>query len=151
MIALSVKQPWADFLVRGLKDVENRTWRPPWDNLTHCIFEDDGRIGTRPGLFMAIHAGKGWDRAGEVLGLRRGVNQGLIYAARQRCGGFVGTVIITGFVRRCDSIWFAGPWGWMVDPLRSRAVTLWPAPGRLRLFPVPDDALPLLRGSAPPS
>jgi hypothetical protein len=26
---LSVKQPWADLLLAGVKDVENRTWQPP--------------------------------------------------------------------------------------------------------------------------
>lgn len=27
MRALSVKQPWADLIVSGLKDIENRTWK----------------------------------------------------------------------------------------------------------------------------
>ena len=27
MKALSVRQPWAELIVAGLKDVENRTWR----------------------------------------------------------------------------------------------------------------------------
>lgn len=28
MKALSVKQPWASVICTGLKDVENRTWKP---------------------------------------------------------------------------------------------------------------------------
>ena len=27
MKALSIRQPWAELIVAGLKDIENRTWR----------------------------------------------------------------------------------------------------------------------------
>jgi hypothetical protein len=29
VLALTVRQPWATLIVRGRKDVENRSWRPP--------------------------------------------------------------------------------------------------------------------------
>lgn len=47
--ALTIHQPWATLIARGLKDVENRTWATPW----------------RGTLF--IHAGKKWDREAAPL------------------------------------------------------------------------------------
>lgn len=28
MKALSIQQPWTEMICRGIKDVENRTWKP---------------------------------------------------------------------------------------------------------------------------
>ena len=31
MKALTIKQPWADLIIAGVKDIENRTWKKlPW-------------------------------------------------------------------------------------------------------------------------
>lgn len=61
MRAITVKQPWAWAIAAGGKDVENRTKPDPWRSA----------VGER----LAIHAGKGWDRAafdfGPLLDLAR--------------------------------------------------------------------------------
>jgi hypothetical protein len=46
MKAISIKQPWADAILLGLKRVENRTW------------------GTHHEGPLILHAGKGFDKAG---------------------------------------------------------------------------------------
>ena len=46
MRALSIKQPWADLIAYGHKNIENRTWKAPKD-----------MIGER----FLIHAAKGVD------------------------------------------------------------------------------------------
>lgn len=46
MKALSIRQPWADLIAKGIKDVENRSW---W-------------TGTRERIY--IHAGKTFDESG---------------------------------------------------------------------------------------
>ena len=46
MKAISLKQPWADLIVNGIKDIENRTWKTSY----------------RGKLF--IHASKSFDRKG---------------------------------------------------------------------------------------
>lgn len=47
MRALTVKQPWASLIASGIKQVENRTYKPPTTMLG--------------GKRFAIHAGKGFD------------------------------------------------------------------------------------------
>lgn len=109
MKALTLIQPWGWAIMHG-KDVENRTWSPP-----------ASMIGQR----IAIHAGKRYDREGELfvakqLGLKR-----LPEAAHWQ--GVIGTVVIertivSGMLQRDPALkspWFSGPWGWVLRDVRE--------------------------------
>lgn len=94
MLALSIKQPWADHILFDGKDVENRTWKLP-----------DHMIGER----IQIHAGKRAD--GEAWQERYDGDP-------ERLGAILGEVTITGCVTESDSEWFVGPYGFtLADPV----------------------------------
>lgn len=113
--ALTLIQPWGWAILHG-KDVENRSWAPP-----------AGMVGQR----IAIHAGKRYDKEGELfvakqLGLERLPDE----AHRQ---GVIGTAVIDRAVATreadpaaeidldplMDSPWFSGPWGWVLRDVRE--------------------------------
>lgn len=108
MQALTLIQPFGWALFHG-KPVENRSWAPP-----------AGIIGQR----IAIHAGKRYDREGELfvcrqLGLERLPDE----VHRQ---GVIGTAIIDRAIDEqlvadplMDSPWFSGPWGWVLRDVRE--------------------------------
>lgn len=93
--ALSIRQPWAWFIVNGYKDVENRTWKP-----------SAGRIGQR---FM-VHASKRRLTKAEFA-------EFLVKTRRFRIrkhpksiddfiyGAIVGSAVITKVVRGSKSFW----------------------------------------------
>ena len=122
MRALTVKQPWADLIVSGVKDVENRTWEPPstlpqWYQCSGC---DDrtrprhhlpptGHLHKHPmvggewhamhadGPFpftIAIHAGQSVDYPAMQEHLEMMVATDV--ASRLDRGAIVGTVDVTG-------------------------------------------------------
>ena len=107
MTALSIRQPWAWFILQGWKDVENRTWRCP-----------AAYIGQR----VLIHAGKHFS-AQEFTEIFEDVKAaGLGHPCHvtlrdllKQCGGIVGVVTITGCVRDSASPWAAaGQWHWLL-------------------------------------
>ena len=113
MKALSIQQPWADLIVWGGKDIENRSWRLP----NHMV-----------GQRIHVHAGKRLDRA--TLDFFN------MTVPAERLGALLGTVKITGCVTESDSEWFSGPYGFtLADP----APHLHPIPcrGRLGFFQAP--------------
>lgn len=118
MRVLTIRQPFAWVIIEGLKDIENRSWRPPSDI-----------IGQR----IAIHAGKQWHKQGlqwveTELGLR--VPRGLIR------GAIIGTAEIVGVVEASESPWFIGPLGWVLaNPVRCAPV---PMRGKLGLWKCPE-------------
>lgn len=108
MRALSIQQPWADLILTGGKDVENRSWWPPkW------------MIGQR----FYVHAGKtvDWDAPGEWR------------TESERLGAILGSVKLVAAVSESDSEWFAGPVGFVLrDPIVFARPT--PCRGRLGFF-----------------
>lgn len=73
--ALSIRQPWAELLVKGIKSIEIRTWAPPAKN-----------IGKR----ILIHTGKSKsDTPDEVLRMTYNYN---LYQ-----GAFIGSAVLAGF------------------------------------------------------
>ncbi|MDA8231309.1 MAG: ASCH domain-containing protein [Magnetospirillum sp.] len=91
-VALSIRQPWANRILVGGKDIENRTWRTSFRGP------------------VLIHAAQAIDPfAGEdaALGMRR--------------GGIVGVMEIVDCVTQSASPWFGGPYGFVLcnpRPLR---------------------------------
>lgn len=131
MIALSIRQPWAHFIVHGVpvngeppifKDVENRDWRTPFRG--RCL----------------IHASKGGtkrDHAAAVAGVEEvfGLVVPLGFDDFMR-GGVIGSVEIHDCVDALDSAWWTGPHGFLLrDP---RALPFTPMPGRLGFFNVSE-------------
>lgn len=102
MKALSILQPWAWLIVRGLKDIENRNWP------THYR-----------GPFL-VHAGKGFDKDFDWM-----MAEDLLQAPMPAPsffdnlrGGIVGRAEITGCVTSSDSPWFFGPHGFTLANAR---------------------------------
>lgn len=115
MKALTVRQPWAWAIIYGGKDIENRTWTTTFR-------------GT-----LAIHAGGNLDPVKEFPpGVAPPVIERLARAA------IIGVVEIVDIVECSDSVWFEGPFGWVLRnprPLREAI----PCRGHLGLWDLPGD------------
>lgn len=97
---LTVQQPWADWIVDGLKDVENRSWATNYR----------GRLW--------IHAGKtedkgAWFWASAALGERRAME--LANAHHPILGAIIGHVDLVDCSHASRSVWWTGSWAWMLD------------------------------------
>ncbi len=123
--AISVYQPWADLIVRGIKDIENRSWP------------------TRFRGKILIHAGSNikWDI---VKKYRRTLGLDSVDDYEPQTMAIVGMAEIVDCVTTHRSRFFLGPYGFVLrnavrfrKPIRYR--------GRQRIFRVP---LARLRGSS---
>lgn len=122
MKALSIRQPWAEMILRHGKDIENRTWPPNFR----------GRL--------LVHASKGMSKVEYHTALMWAAERGLIKAHEfpkmeelQR-GGIVGMVNVVGFAQQSPSQWFQGPYGWVL--CKPIALPFFECRGRLGLFSV---------------
>lgn len=140
MMALSIRQPWASLILKAHKDIENRCWPT----------KVRGRI--------LIHAAKGMTRAEHEDAIEFAVDAitahsvnaeatrrvtlrelGFAFDDLQR-GGIIGSVEIVDCVRKSDSPWFVGEFGFVLrDP---QPLPFVPWKGQLGLFDVPASALP---------
>ena len=115
MKVLTVRQPWASAIVRGLKDIENRTWP------TNYRGE------------LLIHAGSAKPSKELIATYERlygALPEGMVY------GAIVGKVTVTDCVADSDSPWaFGGHWHWKL----SEAVEIDPFPcsGQLSFWAPP--------------
>lgn len=131
MKALSIKQPWADLIVEGLKPIENRTW-----------------ITFHRGPLL-IHASKVFDTAGfcwpfnnwHKLGMPCAVgdildamNDGR--APYDQRGGIVGRVNLVDVVTSHPSPFFCGPKGYVLE--KAERLPFRPLRGALGVFNAPD-------------
>ena len=118
MLALTVKQPFAWAIVAGVKDVENRSWRPP-----------RGLIGKR----IWIHAGSQPHPLWEDL-------YGDIPVPPLAFGAILGSVTVADIVLSSPSRWFLGPIGWVLRDARmlKRPRSM---PGRQGLWSYPSRRL----------
>jgi hypothetical protein len=103
--ALSVRQPWAWLIVKGVKDIENRPRR------THYRGP------------LLIHAGLGLDGYTESIEwVER--NHGISVPSELETGGIVGVVEVIDCVESHKSKWFKkGNFGWVManpHPLKFR-------------------------------
>lgn len=116
MKALSIRQPWAWLIVHGHKGLENRNW-----NTTQR-----GRI--------LIHAPKTLDR--EAWDLIRHLGIPAPEPENIETGGLVGRATIKGVVTESKSIWFQGPFAFVLaDP--EAFVEMIPCRGSLGFFRPP--------------
>lgn len=147
MLALSIRQPWAWFILHGGKDIENRTW--PTNVRGRVLIHASSKAPT----MSECEAIASWIRTHDDLaGMVRLFRERRI-VSRAECpyeditadeivvmssarGGIVGSVEIVGCVTASGSPWFAGPYGFMLrdpQPLPFRALH-----GRLGFFDVSE-------------
>lgn len=115
MRALTLWQPWAWAVVAGHKPVENRLWPPPANMM---------------GVPFAIHAGKRWDRKGEVAIGAAGVALPATDPLVDARGAVIGIATVERVVRSTatpgfdsshpgtltdyERLWYFGPYGWLL-------------------------------------
>ena len=124
---LSVRQPWAHFIVAGLKPIENRNWRAAFRGrvLVHASKGMTRNEYLEASLFAARNCGVPHDRIPAFDSLPR--------------GGIVGSVEIVGCVDRSDSPWFVGEFGFVLrDP---QTLPFIPYKGALGFFRVPESVV----------
>jgi hypothetical protein len=129
MKALTLQRPWGFAIARLGKRIENRTWCPP----AHLIGER-----------IAIHNGKGFDRAGwEWLFSQYQPEWPSYDRAADTPMAIIATAVVDRVISISDDIWFFGPFGWQIAdvqvlprPLECRgAQGLWNVPGHLLVEP----------------
>lgn len=126
MYALTVKQPWAWAIMRGLKGVENRTWEP---------------APAAVGQLVALHAGKAFDKAGyadfgEIL---RQTGASLPEMDVYQYGAVIAVARLKAVVKQSPSPWFFGPFGWVLSDVVALPVPV-PCRGALGLWQLPPAA-----------
>lgn len=111
--AISIRQPWAWLIVRGEKDIENRTWRT---NFRGRVF---------------VHAAQKIDwKAVKELGIKKEW-----WPVFERLsGGIVGEVEIVDCVTSHRSVWFEGPFGFVLK--NARPLEFLKMHGKLGFFDV---------------
>ena len=110
MKCLSVRQPWATLIVRGYKDIENRTWDTAY----------------RGNLF--IHASKQYDEEE----ISQAISSYRLNPDDFPKGAVVGVVELKDIVTEHHSAWFNGPYGWVLEKPEEMPPT--PCRGRPSLF-----------------
>ncbi len=122
---LSVRQPWADAILSGGKDVENRPRRSHHRGPL-LIHSSDGMTGTESANFIRFlderGLGDGWQQPNPY------VRRGLI----------LGTVDMVDCVEESDSPWFMGKFGYVLANPRPFASPI-AAKGALGFWRVPAE------------
>lgn len=114
MKALSIKQPWAEMILRGPKHVENRTWETKYRGL------------------LLIHAGKNIDKEA----LRQ---FSAIYSFDGLPSGILGVCDLVDVSRTVRSSWHeCGMVGFYLSNVRRFDHPI-PFKGKLNIFDVPDE------------
>ena len=129
MKALSVRQPWAYFIVQGFKPVENRQW---WTQYRGPLL---------------LHAAKGMTRFEyeECMELAAAIVKSTCTAIplptfeELERGGIVGQTELVDCVTNHDSPWFAGKFGFVMA--NATPLPFLPYKGQLGFFDVPDELL----------
>lgn len=141
---LTLWRPWSASIVHGPKRVENRPWAPP------LRFLDQG-------LWIAVHAGRTWDREGaSFLALHWNIAQAVHASGRNvenrahwpekfRDEGVVGIARVARVIRfddltgreKAEHPMAFGPWCWFLDSVRSFEPI--PLRGAQGLFTLPHD------------
>lgn len=138
MKTLCVKQPWASLICTGIKDVENRNWKPK---------TAPGRI-----LIMSSAAKVPEDYTGQIaLDMLAELNNHIFYGnftdpLQSPTSAIVGYVTVTGFEQETDSVWDGGPTQikWMLEDAWMFDEPITGVRGQLGLFeyPLDEDKLP---------
>lgn len=133
MKALSIRQPWAELIVRGIKDVENRGWKTGYRGL------------------LVVHASKTMTAKEYRLAARFILQRDVVPPPRDKLplGAIVGVVRLAWIAATSRSPWHVhGQWAWELrDPQRlDRPI---PCKGQLGLWDVPAEAVAQLEAQLP--
>jgi hypothetical protein len=119
---ISVRQPFAEAIIRGLKDIENRDWPTKFR----------GKI--------YIHAGRSRNGFDDSLAFVEDVSGVQFDESSLVFGAFIGSVEIVDCVKKHKSPWFVGDFGFVLqNPVRIKRPVPFIANTGIR--PVPDDLL----------
>lgn len=122
MKCLTIKQPWADLIINGYKDIENRSFR----------FNYEGPL--------SIHAGKSFDHRGYQFIWDRFKDIYLGPKDHYLTGHIIGQVEVVDVVSEHESPWFFGDYGYVLEnPIKFKKPIPWR--GQLGFFNVPDEVL----------
>jgi len=113
MKALSIRQPWADLIIRGIKDVENRSWS----------WRYRGRFAVHTSKTFDFDA---WDS------LVNYIPEQMISPADYITGAIIGIVEIVDCVEMSESWWFTGPFGFI---LKNPQMLIRPVPYQGKPYP----------------
>lgn len=104
MRALSIRQPWAWFIVHGTKNYENRQWDDRYlrSQLAACPIGSDFQIHASSSMTK-----REYEEACEFASERCGVTM-IPRIGELRLGGIIGIVRLDGVVRSSSSPWFTG-------------------------------------------
>jgi len=118
MKALTIKQPWAWLIIRGWKDVENRTWKTNYRGP------------------ILIHTSKQWN-VKDLEAANR-----IIYPTtlsdnveHYNLGYVIGIAELYDCVEHHDSKWFEGPYGFLLKNAKQFAIPM-KYKGQLGLFDI---------------
>ena len=124
LFALTIWQPWAHFLVTGAKRVENRDWPPP---------------KALVGQWIAIHAGKRYDKSGAYQ-IRAELDLDVPAADALPASAIVAVAVLDRVVTEdndglvWDDPWFVGAFGWYLRDVTP--IEPVPCPGARKLWVV---------------
>lgn len=122
--ALSVRQPWAWFIVNGHKDIENRTWKPSEKMIGQTII---------------IHASKKkltkaeWEDFLDICKERR-IKKHPKSIEDFDYGAYVGSVVLEDAIKNSKSYW-AGRGQWHFVLAKAKKISPKAKKGQLGFFP----------------
>lgn len=134
MKAIAIKQPWAEAIVFGHKDTENRNWATKFRGtvLVHASKKFDRReMATFNALIEDRNIWRPLDLPDDAYVSER---------LRTRCGGIIGAVDIVDCVDEPQSDWFVGDYGFMLKNARYFDEVI-PCRGMLGFFTPPAEVL----------
>jgi hypothetical protein len=111
MKTLTIRQPYASLIIRGIKDIENRTWSTSYRGP------------------LLIHAGLAKPSKDDLQSVEEHCKVDL---HDLQYGGIIGQVELVDCVEKHDSEWFFGPFGFVLANPRRLPFT--PCKGRLGFF-----------------
>lgn len=121
MKVLSIRQPWADLIISGHKDIENRSWPTKFRGP------------------VLIHAGKQFESDSFDNLCINPLTRDFMKAVPMSydLGGIVGVAEIVDCVTTSKSMWFTGEYGFVLRNARPLSFT--PMRGMLGFFDAPTD------------
>ena len=126
MRTISVRQPFAMLIVRGGKDIENRSWST----------EYRGPLLIHAGVKPMSKSDWQWIKDLVKWNHDRGIMAPDIIPADVQYGGIVGMVTLADVVTESQSGWFdAGGFGWVLT--QPRLLPFHPCKGQLGFWDVP--------------
>ena len=132
MKTLSIQQPWASLIVAGIKDVENRTWKPNYTGRI-LIHASSKKV---PKSFED-HLPEEW-----VSLLKNARNMGSLNAYSELpTSAIIGYVEVTGYADQTESIWDGGEecTKWLLSDPYLFDEPILDVKGKLNLFEYPLD------------